>query len=82
MGVVGRERRVNKPPCETETPQSTPKYDKNNNTQGWRFYRSDIIQDMILFASYFDRSFQNFQISVSLRAIKCTVFKILFYFYL
>lgn len=57
---------------------SSVKY-KNTNTQGRGFYRADIIQDIKLFASYYDESFQNFQISVSLRAIKCTVFKILFY---
>ena len=76
-GRRGREASVNKTSYEAPT-LSSVKY-KNTNTQGRGFYRADIIQDIKLFASYYDESFQNFQISVSLRAIKCTVFKILFY---
>ena len=59
----------------------TPQKNKNKNTTlGVKFYKADIIQDITLFALYFERSFEKFQISVNLRAIKCTVFKILTYF--
>ena len=74
----GRERERRGELIKHRVSRETPQQNKNKNTtQGVRFYKADIIQDIILFASYFERSFQNFQISVNLRAIKCTVFKIL-----